>query len=200
MTNEEVSYNTKKALADTLKKLMTHKPFSKITVSEIIRECNVNRKTFYYHFEDIYSLLKWIFEQEAIDIVKKYDLVNDYSDVINFVFDYVQHNAFTISCAYDSLGRDVLKSFFYQDFISITRKIIISTEETLGISVSDDFRDFLCNLYTEGIAGMLIQLAQHPEAYKKEKLTEYYSIIIHTSVSAVLLDYAKKANDKESAL
>ena len=142
MTNEEVSYNTKKALADTLKELMTRKPFSKITVSEIIRECNVNRKTFYYHFEDIYSLLKWIFEQEAIDIVKKYDLINDYTDVINFVFDYVQHNAFIISCTYDSLGRDVLKSFFYQDFISITRKIIISMEETLDIRVSDDLLNF----------------------------------------------------------
>lgn len=200
MTNEKLSYNTKKALADTLKELMTHKPFSKITVSEIIRECNVNRKTFYYHFEDIYSLLKWIFEQEAIDIVKKYDLVNDYSDVINFVFDYVEHNAFIISCAYDSLGRDVLKSFFYQDFISITKKIILSTERTLNIEVSNDFRNFLCNLYTEGIAGMLIQLAQHPEVYKKEQLIEYYSIIIHTSVPAVLLDYAKKANDKEAAL
>ncbi len=58
MTNEEVSYNTKKALADTLKELMTRKPFSKITVSEIIRECNVNRKTFYYHFEDIYIFIK----------------------------------------------------------------------------------------------------------------------------------------------
>jgi len=200
MTNEEVSYNTKKALADTLKELMTHKPFSKITVSEIIRECNVNRKTFYYHFEDIYSLLKWIFEQEAIDIVKKYDLINDYTDVINFVFDYVQHNAFIISCTYDSLGRDVLKSFFYQDFISITRKIIISMEETLDIRVSDDLLNFLCNLFTEGMAGMLIQLAQHPNAYKKEQLIEYYSIIIHTSIPAVLLDYAKKANDKGSAL
>ena len=53
MTNEEVFFQTKKALTDALKKLMSQKAFSKITVSEIIRMCNVNRKTFYYHFEDI---------------------------------------------------------------------------------------------------------------------------------------------------
>ena len=34
---------------------MEKKPLSKITVSEIIADCGVNRKTFYYHFEDIYA-------------------------------------------------------------------------------------------------------------------------------------------------
>ena len=86
MTNEEASYKTKCELAETLKKLMLQKPFSKITISEIIRECNVNRKTFYYHFEDIYALLKWIYEQEAIEIFKKYDFWNKYKDAIAIVF------------------------------------------------------------------------------------------------------------------
>lgn len=71
MTHAENSLRTKTKLADSLKKLMMHKPFSKITVSEIIRDCNVNRKTFYYHFEDIYALLKWMFAQDAINIVKE---------------------------------------------------------------------------------------------------------------------------------
>ena len=59
LTNEEITLTTKQ------------KPFSKITVSELINECNVNRKTFYYHFQDIFELLKWTFEQEAFSIVKQ---------------------------------------------------------------------------------------------------------------------------------
>ena len=62
MKHEITSYNTKRTLADSLKKAMQIKPFSKISVSEIIRDCGLNRKTFYYHFEDIYALLKWMFE------------------------------------------------------------------------------------------------------------------------------------------
>ena len=42
----------------SLQRFMEKKPLSKITVSEIIADCGVNRKTFYYHFEDIYALLK----------------------------------------------------------------------------------------------------------------------------------------------
>ena len=48
------SINTKQMLVDALITLSIQKPFSKITVSEIIDYCNINRKTFYYHFTDIY--------------------------------------------------------------------------------------------------------------------------------------------------
>lgn len=65
MTHEETSYQTKMMLCASLKKIMKHKPFSKITVSELIKDCDLNRKTFYYHFEDIYRLLKWTLEQET---------------------------------------------------------------------------------------------------------------------------------------
>lgn len=51
MTNEELSLKTKQSLAAALKHAMEKKKLSKITVSELITACNVNRKTFYYHFE-----------------------------------------------------------------------------------------------------------------------------------------------------
>ena len=74
MKHEEISMYTKKALSEALKEALKTKPFKKITVSELIESCNINRKTFYYHFEDIYALLVWTFEQEAINVVKHFDL------------------------------------------------------------------------------------------------------------------------------
>ena len=44
MKHEVTTYNTKKMLAEALKKAMKTKSFSKITVSEIIKESGVNRK------------------------------------------------------------------------------------------------------------------------------------------------------------
>ena len=49
---------TKKALAVSLKKLLSKKELSKITIANITDECGVNRQTFYYHFKDIYDLLE----------------------------------------------------------------------------------------------------------------------------------------------
>ena len=52
---------TKNALAEALKGLMMEKNFEKISVSDICDRCNMNRKSFYYHFRDKYDLLNWIF-------------------------------------------------------------------------------------------------------------------------------------------
>lgn len=187
MTHEENTLQTKQAFCDSLKELMKHKAFSKITVSELIRECNVNRKTFYYHFEDIYELLKWMLEQEAIEVVKQFDLLVDYKDAMDFVIEYVKNNSFFLNCIYDSVGRDELKRFFCQDFFGLVEQIIRETEKKCSHEISDDFRQFLCTLYTEGIAGMLTNLFQNPELYSKDTLINYFSIVINHSLPAVII-------------
>lgn len=186
MTHEETSLQTKLTLCNSLKKIMKQKPFSKITVSELIKDCNLNRKTFYYHFEDIYGLLKWMLEQETFEIVKQFDLLVDYEDVFNFVIDYVEKNAYFLNCIYDSVGRDELKRFLYQDFIGVINTLVLDTEKKLELEVEDSFRDFVCNFYTEAIAGMLIDLFQNLEKYNQDQVLEYLTIMLKTSLPAVL--------------
>ena len=60
------SNRTKLLLADELKLLTQTTPFSRIRVSELCRRCEVDRRTFYYHFRDVYDLAAWIFN-EAVD-------------------------------------------------------------------------------------------------------------------------------------
>lgn len=187
MTHEENSLRTKTKLSNSLKKLMTQKPFSKITVSEIIRDCNVNRKTFYYHFEDIYALLKWMFEQEAINIVKQYDLPSDYEEALSFVIDYINENSFILNCVYDSIGLEEMKRFLHHDVTDIIRTFIDGKEKELGLQISDDFKSFLCNLYTEGFAGTLLHQIKEPEQYSKEQLISYCSLILNNSLPSILL-------------
>lgn len=55
---------TKMALANSLKALMQEKSFHKISINDICNGCNMNRKSFYYHFKDKYDLLNWIFDTE----------------------------------------------------------------------------------------------------------------------------------------
>lgn len=60
---------TKKALAAALKQLMEEKAFEKINVGDICERCDMNRKSFYYHFKDKYDLVNWIFDTELISLV-----------------------------------------------------------------------------------------------------------------------------------
>ena len=191
MTHEESSLQTKKMLCNSLKELMKQKPFSKITVSELIKDCNLNRKTFYYHFEDIYGLLKWMLEQEAFEVVKQFDLLVDYKDAFDFVIDYVEQNAYVLNCIYDSVGRDELKRFLYKDFIGIMEKIVEDSEKKYEVSVTPQFKKFLCNFYTEAIAGMLINLFQKPDEYDRTELFEHFKVILNCSMPAVMKSQGK---------
>lgn len=49
--------NTTKSIKQALFALLEEKPLSKITVTELCREADVNRATFYLHYTDIYDAL-----------------------------------------------------------------------------------------------------------------------------------------------
>ncbi len=53
------SYNTKSRLSMAFLCILEKKPIQKISIKEITDACGFNRQTFYYHFEDIYSLATW---------------------------------------------------------------------------------------------------------------------------------------------
>jgi len=53
---------TRKALADGLIELMKTKPFDRISVKELCDYADINRSTFYAHYEDIYALLHFVEE------------------------------------------------------------------------------------------------------------------------------------------
>ena len=56
---------TKRELAESLKRLASGRLFEHVTVGDIVKECGVNRQTFYYHFSDKYELLDWIYYNET---------------------------------------------------------------------------------------------------------------------------------------
>lgn len=186
MKHEVTSLNTKRTLAESLKKLMKKKSLSKITVSEIIADCGLNRKTFYYHFEDIYSLLKWIFENEAFETAKRFNLIVDYEEAIIFVMDYIEENDYIINCAYDSIGRDAMKKFFYADFHEAVATLIDSAEKECGKVLSTNYKHFLCSFYIEALAGILIDWIKNRKERNRQQVMEYLVNTMKFSLCGIL--------------
>lgn len=54
---------TKKAIRDGFLRLLAVKPIEKISVTEICREADINRGTFYAHYNDTYDLKKSLEDQ-----------------------------------------------------------------------------------------------------------------------------------------
>lgn len=186
MTNEELSLKTKKSFAAALKKIMETKKLSKITVSELTAECNVNRKTFYYHFQDIYALLKWMLEEEAIEVVKQFDMIVNTEEALRFIMDYVEKNNHIINCAYDSMGYEELKRFFYADLNGILFDTIKNGEDKLGISVDEPFKRFLAQFYAEASAGIMIDWIKNQVSQDRETVLQNLLLIYRVSIPSIL--------------
>ena len=191
MRHEITSVNTKRAIAASLKKSMAQKPLSKITVSEIISDCGVNRKTFYYHFEDIYALLQWILEDEAVEVFKRFDLLVEPEDAIIFVIDYVEQNKYLLNCAHDPASREEMTRFFYANLIGVTRAVIDTIESNLGISVEEPFKEMLASFYTEAMGGWLFRYFKEGQQYRRDETIQNLVFILQKSVPNVLQERAR---------
>lgn len=112
---------TKEEFANAFKALSKKKPMNKISISDLITYCHVNRNTFYYHFEDIYALIEWIIENELTPITNSFESKN-FNEFLSSVFDYVENNRHLLSSAYSAFGREKLRKelqpYFHETFNS----------------------------------------------------------------------------------
>ncbi len=82
------------AIRNTFIKLVQEKQLNKITVSEIAREANVSRGTFYLHFKDVYDLYNSIEDElyaKLGDIFDKYYVSQDDLDLESLTDSIVQY-------------------------------------------------------------------------------------------------------------
>ena len=77
------------ALAITLKDMMAKQPLETISVLELSKRCEVSRKTFYYHYHDIYDLLTQVFLEEKIVGVNS---ASNFIELVGLVFQYYKDN------------------------------------------------------------------------------------------------------------
>lgn len=194
MKHEEKSPKTKKSLSASLKRHMKTEPLNRITVQQLIEDCNLNRKTFYYHFRDIYDLLHWTFTEESVGVIKRFNLTNDMESAIDFIMDYVDENRNVLNCALDSLGRDLLKKFFYNDFIEVVRALILDLENKLGSSLPNDFREFLCAFYTEATAGVLCEWIKNSDNHDRNTTKENITFIMSESLPNIIRSKSTRDN------
>lgn len=88
------SNSTKSALAASMKNLMKHKSFSKISVGEICENCGINRKSFYYHFRDKYDLVNWIYYVDFLEHMQTSDLDTGWDIFTSICYYFYSESAF----------------------------------------------------------------------------------------------------------
>ncbi len=152
------SDQTKHALAAALKELMAQKPIDKITIHDITERCGIRRQNFYYHFEDVYDLMRWMFQEEAVSLLRQHEGTLLWQEGLLQLFRYIEENKAVCLCALRSVGREHLKRFFETDIHAIIHRTVEQFGHEVGaISAGATEADIelTTHFYVVALTGML---------------------------------------------
>ena len=189
MAHSIMTEMTKNLMADSLKNLMLTKTINKITVQEIVNDCTLNRRTFYYHFQDIYDLLGWMYKKEAVVELEKHATYNSWQEGFLNLFVYIQNNKEICLSAFHSLGRQHLESFLYSVTYQLIQHVVDTQAEDMDID--ENHKNFLANFYTIAFIGIVIQWMQNDMKEQPKKIIEALSITVRGSMNNALEQYVK---------
>ena len=170
-----MAQTTKRALAASLKKLLSKKPLDKITVSDITDDCEVNRQTFYYHFKDIYDLLEWIFTNEVIEEIDN-EIEENWQQKFIYIFEYVIQNKEFIKNVYSSGSKEYFLKFAYKQ----TNLLIINfiEKEYKDKKIKEENKKFIANFYKYGFVGVMEEWIETGMKEEPQKIVSKLNDII----------------------
>lgn len=152
-----MSLTTKRALANSLKKLLSKRSFDKITVKDIVEDCGVNRQTFYYHFHDIYDLIEWIFQDAAEDLVRNGLNYEDWSAGLEILLQYLQENRALILNAYNSISHEVVADYIKKVLRPYAEHIVRKQADLMEPSVEDEDVELVTDIFTLASSGLVME-------------------------------------------
>lgn len=149
---------TKKAILMAFLNLLEQRPFEKITVRDIVVECGITRNTFYYHFEDVYAVLRELMTEQAERAGKSSgspaSLAQCFREAMGFALEH-KRAAYHICC---SSRREELFRYLSAQAEDVLGRYLLSLPSARGASQEDMNR--LAHFYSNALLGLLKDWAE----------------------------------------
>ena len=115
---------TKTMLAEALESLLYEKTLGKITIKDIVTKCQLNRQTFYYHFDDIYQLVEWVFKKRLIQVFSPYSGEALWQEGLREFLKAIENNRQLCKNALCDMSQDQMFHLFYEDIRALVTRAI----------------------------------------------------------------------------
>ena len=129
---------TRKAIIETYISMIERMPASQVTVSALVKECGINRNTFYYHFRDIPDLLETIAETDADSIISSSDPADTLEDCLERAIGFALLRRKAVMNIYSSSSRNIFEVSLWRVVESVVRRYL---ERRYGDDIPSDRRE-----------------------------------------------------------
>lgn len=178
---------TKRALSNSLKKMLASKPLDKVTVTDIVEDCGVNRQTFYYHFKDLGDLVEWTCIEDADEALKNNKTYDTWQEGFLAIFALMKADRPFIMNIYHSVSREQLELYLYK----LVYKLLIDVVDELavGMSVREEDKVFIANFYKYAFVGIVFDWINHDMRQNPQEIIDHLSILIKGTMTQALDNY-----------
>lgn len=152
---------TKKAIKDAFWKLLTEKPLNQISVRAIVEECGINRNSFYYHFQDIPSLIEEIIMEIADDLIKKYPSISSIEQVLEVALNFTLENKKAVLHICNSVNRNIYEQYLMQICEYIVKTYFNTVFSNDKDSVNENDREIMIQFTKCELFGLFIDWINH---------------------------------------
>ncbi len=177
---------TKRALGAALKTLMQTHAFHKISVGDICEQCGMHRKSFYYHFQDKYDLLNWVFYSEFMQLLDT-DHQSDLWTYLRKICDYFAENRQFYINAFAIEGQNA-----FSDTFNETLEAILSAYFRPEIR-DDEVREFYCVFLSDALRCAIVRWLRDGKPASAE---QFVSLCRRTVDSSTIRNTASQSAGK----
>lgn len=154
---------TKKVISDAFWQILEEKPYSKITVQNIVEYCQVNRNTFYYHFRDIPDLAEYSIQAWAEQVIKENCEFGSPLNCITPMAEELTRRKAAVIHIYRSAHREAFIRYLNEvSFLIVQLYVDHITEE---ISLAPEDRAALTRFYKCTLAGIALDWLDSGASY-----------------------------------
>lgn len=168
---------TKRALAQSLKKLLDVKPLNKITISDVTDDCGVSRMTFYYHFHDIYDLIEWTCNQDFQKIQNSQKNYKTWQEGVLDIFKMLADNYDFFYHVYNSPNHMDIDQFLFSKAYTIIYDIVAKIRP----EAPEDLRRFFANYHKYAITEIMLNWLSNGMKEDPQRLVETMDLILKGS-------------------
>ena len=160
------SDRTKIVLAESIKELMVNIPLDKITVTEIVENCNTTRQTFYRNFKDKYDLVTWYFDKIVQKTISQMGISLTLREGLIKKFEYMIEDKHFFISALSSRDYNNLMVYDYNCICDFYKRIA----ESSG-TLSDEIV-FLVEFYCHGSMDMTAEWVRNGMDLSPEEMAD----------------------------
>ena len=161
---------TKEIIKDTFWEILEEKPYNKITVQDIVNRCRVNRNTFYYHFQDIPTLMTDSIEDWMEEVIQKYGTFTSPVDCLTYLADECMKRKKAFLNLFRSVQKDTFLSGLNRMGYDITRSYVDKIGEYKQISKEE--KEIFVRCYKCVFVGSLLDWLEEGASYDLKALYE----------------------------